>query len=94
MTNRFPVSKEMLPSNPGEDSFFQPKIKWRLYIEKLNGQLELCTLDLDNSWTGEDVMCKLYAEFKKITTISERFFAKAILMRKPSVAVVKLRSVG
>ena len=51
-------------------------------------------MDLDDSWTGEDVMRKLCAKFKDMTTVSERLFAKAILMRKTSVAVVKIRSVG
>ena len=93
MATTLPVTKEML-SSPSEDSLSEHQITWRLYFEKLNGQIELCTLDLDDGLTGEDVMRKLCAKFKDITTVSERLFAKAILMRKPSVAVVKIRSVG
>ena len=94
MAITLPQSQEMVLQNPAEDSFPQRQITWRIYFENLNGQLALCTLDLDDSWTGEDVMRKLCAKFKDITTVSERIFAKAILMRKLSVAVVKIRSVG
>ena len=94
MATRLPGSKEMLLETPGEDSLSQHQITWRLYFEKSNGEILLCTLDLDNSWTGEDCMRVLCAEYRKLTSIWERLLTETILMRKPSVAIAKIRSVG
>ena len=94
MAIRYPESEELLLRSPVEESLSQSTIAWRLYIEKVNGQTLLCTLDLDNSWTGEDVMRKLRVELEELTTLWERLLPEMILLRKPSLAVVKIRSVG
>ena len=94
MATELPVSEEMLLSSPGEDSLSYSMITWRFYIAKFNGQTLFCTLNLDNSWTGEDVMRKLRAEFEEMTTLWERLLPEMILLRKPSLAVVKIRSVS